>query len=315
MGPPHHLQATSLPRLVAILNPQSDRGRTGRLAESLRVALGGRFELRLLQTTQRGEAATLARETGEQGCDAVVAIGGDGTVHEVANGLMGLPAEARPPLTIVPAGSGNDVAFALGITHDLQRSAEMIERGATRLIDVGAVTASGGRACYCINNIGLLLEGEINRASHQLQWPRGSGLYMRAMVQTLLRRLPAAELRLTVDGAELQRTATILSIGNGPRSGGKFQLMPDATLDDGYFDYLLAPPASRWTLLWNVRRVLTGRNIEGDWFERGRFQRMSISSDVPLVAHVDGEPWLAPEDDVREVTINVLPRALRVLCP
>jgi diacylglycerol kinase (ATP) len=304
-----------LHRLVAILNPQSDRGRTAPLAESLRDALSRRFELRLLETTQRGEAVKLARDVGDQGCDAVMAIGGDGTVHEVVNGLMALPAEARPALGIVPAGSGNDVAYALGIAKDLTATIAMIERGATRLVDVGSVDAGRGRSCYCINNIGLLLEGEINRTSHQLTWPRGSGLYLRAMVQTLMRRLPAAHLRITVDGQELLRTATLLSIGNGPRSGGKFQLMPDATLDDGYFDYLLAPPVSRWKLLWKVRRALSGQKVEGDWIERGRFRQMTIHSDIALVAHVDGEPWLAATDEMRDLSIDVLPLALRVLCP
>jgi diacylglycerol kinase (ATP) len=302
-------------RLVAILNPQSDRGRTAQLAESLRNALGSRFELQLLQTTQRGEAVRLARDAGKQGCDAVMAIGGDGTVHEVVNGLMELPAAGRPALGIVPAGSGNDVAYALGIDKELATAVTTIERGTTRMIDVGRVDANGGRSCYCINNIGLLLEGEINRASHQLTWPRGSGLYLRAMVQTLMRPLPVARLQLTVDGQQFNRTATLLSIGNGPRSGGKFQLMPDATLNDGAFDYLLAPPVSRWKLLWKVRHALSGKKVEGDWIERGRFQQMSIQSDVAIVAHVDGEPWLSAADEVRNLAINVLPLALRVLCP
>jgi YegS/Rv2252/BmrU family lipid kinase len=304
-----------LRRLVAILNPQSDRGRTAQLAESLRDALDRQFELRLLQTTLRGEATTLARDAGAQGCDAVVAIGGDGTVHEVVNGLMALAVNARPALGILPAGSGNDVAYALGIAKDLKATAAMIERGTTRLVDVGSVVAEGSRSCYCINNIGLLLEGEINRASHQLTWPRGSGLYLRATVQTLMRPLPEAELQLTVDGQDFARTATLLSIGNGPRSGGQFQLMPDATLDDGHFDYLLAPPVSRWKLLWKVRHALSGQKVEGDWIERGRFKRMTIRSDVALVAHVDGEPWIAAADEVRELTVEVLPLSLRVLCP
>jgi diacylglycerol kinase family enzyme len=120
---------------------------------------------------------------------------------------------------------------------------------------------------------------------------------------------------MTVDGQELMRTATLLSIGNGPRSGGKFQLMPDAMLDDGYFDFLLAPPVSRWKLLWKVRHALSGRKVEGDWIERGRFQRMTVRSDIALVAHVDGEPWLSATNDARDLSIDVLPLALRVLCP
>ncbi len=301
-------------RLVAILNPQSDRGRTAELAASLEDALGGRFELRLLQTTRRGEATGLAAEAGER-CDAVVAIGGDGTVHEVVNGLMTLAAAVRPVLGILPAGSGNDVAFALGIDKRLPRSIEMIERGATRLVDVGVVRAGIGRTCYCINNVGTLLEGQINRASHQLTWPRGSGLYIRALLQTLMRPLPCAELHLNVDGTERVRRAALLSIANGPRSGGKFLLMPDATMEDGHFDYLLAPPVNRLKLLWKVRRVMRGKRLDDGWIERGRFARLTIRSDTALVTHVDGEPWLAPEEDVRELSIEVLPQALRVLCP
>lgn len=302
-----------LRRLVFILNPQSDRGRTAAKAAAIRAALGGRFELELRETTRRGEAVELAFDAGASGCDAVVAIGGDGTVHEVANGLMRLPADVRPPLGIVPAGSGNDVAFALGLPNDWRATVELIERNATRRIDVGLVTAGQGRSRYCVNNVGWLLEGVINRTSHQLSWPRGSGLYLRAMLQTFAHRLPAATLRMAIDGVEHVRTATLLSVGNGPRSGGRFQLLPGASLDDGRFDYLLAAPTSRLRLLWNVRHALAGRPIEGPWIERGRFARLGIASDAALVAHIDGEPWLAPEDEVREAAIEVLPRALEVV--
>jgi diacylglycerol kinase (ATP) len=228
---------------------------------------------------------------------------------------MGVAAGGRPALGILPAGSGNDIAYALGITNDLRRSAEIIEHGATRRVDVGEVRASTGRGCYSINNIGLLLEGEINRASHRLTWPRGSGLYIRAMLQTLMHRPPAAELQLTVDGKVLSRSASILSVANGPRSGGKFQLMPEATLDDGWFDYIIAPPVSRLKLLWNVRHALAGKRLEGSWIERGRFRQMTVRSNVALVAHVDGEPWIAPSDAVDALTIHVLPKALSVLSP
>ena len=312
---PHGLPSAVVLQLVAILNPQADRGRTAKLAKALRDALGQHCKVELLETTQRREAIALARQAGESRCDAVLAIGGDGTVHEVANGLMQLPAARRPPMGIVPAGSGNDVAFALGIDKDLARTAEIFRRGRVRYIDVGNICASNAQHCFCLNNVGLLLEGEINGASHRLTWPRGSGLYVRAMLQTFMRPLPAAELQLTVDGRPLARRATILSLANGPRSGGKFQLMPDATIDDGFFDYLMAPPVGRWKLLWNVRHALAGKRFDGEWIERGRFSRMTISADVPLVAHVDGEPWLAARDDARELTVQVQPASLPVLCP
>jgi diacylglycerol kinase family enzyme len=91
--------------------------------------------------------------------------------------------------------------------------------------------------------------------------------------------------------------------------------MPDATMDDGRFDYILAPPVNRLKLLWKVRRVMRGERLADGWIERGRFVRLTIRSDRTLVTHVDGEPWLGPEDFVRELAVEVLPQALRVLCP
>ena len=299
-------------RLTAILNPQADRGRTAQLADALQQTLAGRVELQLLKTTRRGEAVELAQQAGAAGCDGVVAIGGDGTVHEVANGLIALPASERPPLGIIPAGSGNDFAFALGIDKNQQRNAELLARGATRAVDAALVEAGSGRQRYSINNLGALLEGQINLASHELHWPRGSGLYLRAALQTLVRRPPLAKLQLTVDGVELMRESAILSISNGCRSGGRFYLTPCARVDDGRFDYLLAPPASRLRLVWEIYKSLRLDRPPGSWIEQGEFSTMTIRSDLPLAAHVDGEPWLRPEEGERDLNIDVLPGVLQV---
>jgi diacylglycerol kinase (ATP) len=299
-------------RLTAILNPQADRGRTALLADSLRQSLAGRVELQLLKTTRRGEAIELAQQAAQAGCDGVVAIGGDGTVHEVANGLLALPTEERPPLGIIPAGSGNDFAFALGIDKNLERNAELLASGDTRPVDAALVETASGRRRYSINNLGALLEGQINLASHELQWPRGSGLYLRAVLQTLRRRPPLAKLQLTIDGAELTRASAILSISNGCRSGGRFYLTPCARVDDGRFDYLIAPPASRLRLVWEIYKSLRRDRPQDSWIEQGEFAAMNVRSDIPLAAHVDGEPWLRPEEGERELKIDVLPSVLEV---
>lgn len=299
-------------RLTAILNPQADRGRTSQLADSLRQSLAGRMELQLLKTTRRGEAIELAQQAARGPCDGVVAIGGDGTVHEVANGLLALPADDRPPLGIIPAGSGNDFAFALGIDKNLERNAELLASGATRAVDAALVETASGRRRYSINNLGALLEGQINLASHELQWPRGSGLYLRAALQTLRRRPPLAKLQLTVDGVDLTRESAILSISNGCRSGGRFYLTPCARVDDGRFDYLIAPPASRLRLVWEIYKSLRRDRPQDSWIEQGEFAAMNVRSDIPLAAHVDGEPWLRPEEGEHEIKIDVLPGVLQV---
>lgn len=302
-------------RLTAILNPQSDRGRTALLAEKMQQALAGRVELHLLKTTCRGEAVELAKQAAATGCDGVVAIGGDGTVHEVANGLLTIGAADRPPLGVIPAGSGNDFALALGIEKDLPRNAEVLVRGEVRAVDAALVETASGRQRYAINNLGALLEGEINLASHELTWPRGSGLYLRAALQTLMRQPAVARLELTVDGELLNRESAILSISNGCRSGGRFYLMPDAKIDDGRFDYLIAKPASRLRMLWEIYRSLQRERPRSSWAEQGEFTTLTVRSDVPFAAHVDGEPWLWPKEQERELKLSVLPRVLQVFAP
>jgi YegS/Rv2252/BmrU family lipid kinase len=302
-------------RLVAILNPRADRGRTARLAASLRDQWRDRFELTLLQTQARGDGKAQAARCTRADCEAVLAIGGDGTVHEVANGLMTIDADRRPVMGILPAGSGNDVAFALGIGKQLEPLIESLEANSTRRIDVASVRAADGRTCFLLNNMGLLLEGEINLASHRYHWPRGSGLYVRAVIASMMRCLPVARLTLTIDGKPLERTAMILSIANGPRSGGKFFLATDAAIDDGRMNYVLAAPAGRLRVLRMAAAALRGSPPQATWIERGVFRSMSVASEIPLAAHVDGEPWLRPEDGVRQVSLELMPAALAVLCP
>lgn len=301
-------------RVVAILNPTSDRGRTAALAASLRDALASRLEVVLRETTCSGQAAHLATEAGGEGCDAVIAIGGDGTVHETANGLMAIPADRRPAMGVIPAGSGNDVAYALGIGTDWQRTIQLIERGDARSVDLAQVRASGRGTCYAINNVGALLEGTINLLSHQYAWPRGSGLYVRAMLQTLMRPIPVAQLKLAIDGVQSQRPAIMLSIANGPRSGGRFLLAPEADPCDGRLNYVMAAPAGRLALLRKAATALWGGSPADCWIERGTFRHMHFRSSLPLAAHVDGEPWLRPQDGCTELAIEVVPGALRVIC-
>jgi diacylglycerol kinase (ATP) len=300
-------------QFVAILNPNADRGRTALLASSLDRAIGDQLDLQIVASTRRGEAVDLARDAAARGCDAVIAIGGDGTVHEVVNGLMTAPSAQRPPLAVLPAGSGNDFAFALGITKDLPCFMAALQAGATRAVDVGVVRSADGRSRYFVNNVGLLLEGLVNLASHELAWPRGSGLYLRAFVQTLLRRPPTARLQLRLDGADSACDAANLSIGNGPRTGGRFMLFPDASIDDGRLDYVLAKPMTRARLAWEVLQSMRGEPREANRIVRGRFATLSLQSDAPLAAHVDGEPWLRPDEGVFAIDLEVHPGALRVI--
>ena len=106
----------------------------------------------------------------------------------------------------------------------------------------------------------------------------------------------------------------MLSIGNGLRSGGKFLLTPEAIIDDRQFDYILARPMNRLRLLALIPKAMRGGHLPHPCIEHGRFSTLVLHSSMPMAVHVDGEPWARPDEGIREITIKVLPGALRVLC-
>ena len=272
------------------------------------------MELTFLRSSRRGEAVDLARDAARGGVEAVIVIGGDGTVNEVVNGLVTASTRRPPALGVIPAGTGNDFAFAAGLTRDVQRAIAIIQQGNTRPVDVGEIRDGAGRSRFWINNVGTLLDGRINLASHRLTWPKGPGRYVRASLQTLMRKPATAHLELCLDEKTHVRDAIMLSIGNGPRSGGKFLLTPDAIIDDGRFDYVLARPMNRLRLLALMPKAMRGTHLQHPCIEHGRFSTLALRSSAPIAVHLDGEPWSKPEDGICEITIKVLPNALRVLC-
>jgi diacylglycerol kinase (ATP) len=307
-----------LPRIALILNPRANRGRAAKQGAALRQILEGALEedsqVELLQTSAPGDASKLAADAAHRSVDMVIAVGGDGTVHEVVNGLMATDADSRPTMGLLPVGSGNDFAFASGITGCPKELANQIQRNLMRMVDVGHVESDTGRSCFCANNLGILLEGQINLASHQLNWPKGSGLYIRAALQTLIHKPPVARLQLTCDGTTRTLEAVTISIGNGPRSGGKFLLTPAAVIDDGLFNFAISKQASRLRLLVLALKSIGGRHLNDPHILLGQFTNMTIASDLCLAIHIDGEPWARPEEEIRQLAIKVLPGALRLLC-
>jgi YegS/Rv2252/BmrU family lipid kinase len=302
-------------RLLVILNPRADRGRAAQRVADLQRGLGAAGRIEVRPTEGRQHAVRLAEEAARTGVDAVIAVGGDGTVHEVANGLLRLPEPQRPALGVLPAGSGNDFAFAVGLPESLAAGIEIIRSGHVRRVDAARLVAAPDRVRYWVNNVGMLLDGEINRLSHRLTWPRGAGLYCRAALQKLLRPPRRVRLQLDLDGRTLDQEAIVFSLGNGRRSGGMFHLTPDARLDDGRIDYVLLEPASRWRLLRLMTAALRGNLVEGPDIRRGQFASLAIRAEHPLTIHVDGEAWIHDEDRVTACQVEVLPAALRVLAP
>jgi diacylglycerol kinase family enzyme len=296
--------------LCVIFNPASGRGRSARRVERLRESLASQAEF--WPTSGPGDAEVLAEKAAQAGFRQVGAAGGDGTVHEVANGILraGRPDTA---LAIFPVGSANDYAHSLGLDSDWwTRPEAMLGR---RPVDVGIAQAPNGRQRYFINGIGLGFNCAVTIESRNLPWLQGVPLYLVALLQALRRRYVSPVTAVTLDETTRQGPTLACTVALGRREGN-FVLAPDAQVDDGLFDYLLVGPLSRWRLLGYIPGMITGRLPTDDpLIARGRCQHVVIASETPLTAHVDGEFFCLPEDNLHRLEVRLLSRALTLVAP
>ena len=155
-------------KVKIILNPMADMGHAFMVARDLRAITQEHGNVDWSGTVYPGHAIELAKQAGDQGYDMVIAMGGDGTVHEVINGLMKLPERIRPVLGVVPAGSGNDFSHAIGVSTN---SAEALVRaldGETSTVDLGVMTDEHGHKEYFDNTVGIGFDTIVTIRSRRL---------------------------------------------------------------------------------------------------------------------------------------------------
>ncbi len=293
--------------VCVIFNARAGSGRAAQRLRRLRRVLGPHAEFR--PTTGRGHGEELALEAAQAGFPIVVAAGGDGTVHEVANGLL---RSGRPDATlaVLPLGSANDYAASLGLGADWWLRPDPAVAPAP--VDVGVVREPGGRQTYFVNNLGIGLTGAVALEAERIRL-RGLSRYMIGLLRTLCYRYHYPLTAVTLDGETRREPTLALTLGIGKREGN-FVLVPDAQLDDGLFDYVHAGALTRRTLLRLVPAGVAGR-LPTDYpgLRLGRCRRASVQSEVPLAAHTDGEFFCRPEQQVRTLEVDLLPGRLRVL--
>lgn len=290
-------------RRLVILNPVAGRGRVRRewprMAARLRAA-GIAFDF--AETGAPGEAVDLA-ERGARRYDVVVAVGGDGTVHEVANGL--LRAGGGAALGVLPLGSGDDFVKMLPAGDPVER----LVRGTQRAFDAGRITAGGTR--FFANGMDIGFGAHASRNVRRVPaFLTGLGAYLGALALTLV-RYPKLDVRLRLDGGESFAQATAMTaVMNGRAFGGSFHVCPDARIDDGELDLLIADGLGRLEILGLVPRIMRGAHLGHPRLKLARVRRVVIESEAPLLVEADGEIVF---EDVRRLEVEILPGALRVL--
>jgi diacylglycerol kinase (ATP) len=254
-------------------------------------------------TNRPGSARELARAAVRAGCDRVVALGGDGTVSEVANGLVG----SRCGLGIIPAGSGNDLLHSLGIPTNPRAAAHLAFNGSARAIDVGEIRNADG-VTYFVNVASYGFDADVAfRAGHV---PLAGALRYPAAIVRTLRELRPWRIQIDVDGRRIDRRVMLVAIANGHRYGGGLRIAPDAVPDDGSFDLCLVRGLSQVAVLGVLPRVYRGGHRHHPAVELLRCRRVDVAATEPMPGQADGEPIGALPS-----TITLLPGAILCVTP
>jgi diacylglycerol kinase (ATP) len=294
----------------------ADLGRAWKTANDLRpIAQEFKGELTWSGTVYPTHATELAKQAAEEGYDIVVAMGGDGTVHEVMNGLMRIPADKRPVMGIVPIGSGNDFAYSMGITNKSDQALANALKGENiQTVDVGLITDENGRSEYFDNTLGIGFDAVVTIRSHKLPIVKGFLMYLTAVIQTIILNHNPAKMKLETENQKWEEQVIMLTLCNGPREGGGFMLSPNSKNNDGKMEFLTVTKLSRATMFRLVPEFLKGTHMRFKQVRMGEFKTLKISSDLPLYIHADGEIYTSFGSNLHKASFEILPQALRVVC-
>jgi YegS/Rv2252/BmrU family lipid kinase len=298
-------------RALLVANPTAGGGRAGRLASQVAERLTADGVEVDRHPTRSLEDARLAACEAAGEVDAVVAMGGDGTVGACAAGLAdagpgGSPGRSggRAALAVIPAGGGNDAARSLGLpAGDPLAAAGLLRRLRRRPADLATVA---GRAY--VNVAGAGFDSEVNRIANQrLGWAGNRPRYIGAVLAQLVMGRPA-RFRLVLDGRELAQPGWLVAVANGPSYGGGMRVAPRASLADGLLDVVVIADIGKLEFLRTFPEVFSGRHVEHPAVAVHRAARVELDADRPLAVYADGEAagTLPATFEVRPAAIAVL---------
>jgi diacylglycerol kinase (ATP) len=288
-------------RIALLVNPTSGKGRGGRLLEPVadRLCSGG-LHVDVVTGRDADEAFDRVRDRVAAGVDGVVAVGGDGLVNIALQVVAGTDV----PLGVVPAGTGNDIGRALGLTLDDPVAAvDLVVRGATRVVDLGR---ANGR--WFAGVLGSGFDSMVNERANRMSWPSGRSRYNLAILAEL-RTFRPVPYELVLDGEPWATEAMLVAVGNGSSYGGGMRVCPDARLDDGLLDVTVLGPISKPEFLRVFPTVYKGTHVRHPAVTVRRARRITLTS-PGVTAYADGE-----RVSVLPVTCDAVPGGMHVFAP
>jgi YegS/Rv2252/BmrU family lipid kinase len=289
-----------------ILNPAAGRGAALHAKDPVARAFRHQgWTVEIVETERPGHATTLAEAAARAGARCVVAVGGDGAVHEVANGLIAARSDAS--LGVVPIGSGNDFAKLAGVyRHSVSRAVARLATAVVRHFDAGQVGDE-----YFVNSLGFGFGPAVVRTRNAMPGLRGFLSYLIPVFRTFATFQPPL-FEVEADEFEERGRIMMVEVCNGTTAGGDYRFAPEADPTDGYLDVCLIRRIGFLRFLALLPRVMRGTHARVKR-QVAMFRSAALtirSPEIPLLLHLDGE---LREPGVHECTVSVKPRCLNVL--
>lgn len=301
--------------VVFVVNPASANGSTGRRWPEIahRLAAAG-VPPRALMSEGPGDLAAKTEEAVADGARVVVAVGGDGTIHEALNGLLRAGAGDRAELAVLPRGTGGDFVRTYGIPRDLDAAIDVVRAGVTRTLDAGRARFIGWdgspRDAYFGNFAGAGISGAIARRANSSSKALGGRISFLWATVAVFARWKNTDVTVAVDEEERRgRMYEVLAM-NGEYTAGGMWVTPGASPDDGLLDVLLIGDVTKAEFVATFPKVYRGTHLGHPKIELLRGRAVTVDAPSPLPIALDGEqPGTTP------VTFEIVPQALRLRVP
>ena len=300
---------------LLIYNPIAGNGKAEKFLPSIKEQLEhNQFEYDLILTEKPGHGFDIAKSETESGRTFIIAAGGDGTMNEVINGIMRaeLTANGRPTMGVLPVGRGNDFAYGIDISDDIEKVIQAIINHKTRTIDIGLVTGGDypdGR--YFGNGVGLGFDTVVGFEAEKIKWARGAGSYLIGLVKTIFLYHTAPTYEIILDNETVTQPSLMVSIMNGRRMGGTFHMTPSSDPGDGLLNLCLVSQVPQIKILGVAVKFINGTHENHPAIRMVQSKKVTvkaITGNIP--AHADGETICYAGS---EITIELVPGALEVI--
>ncbi len=290
-------------RCRIILNPVAARGANKRYFEDIKKIMSTTHECDAVITEYHGHAEVLAVEAVQQNVDVVIAVGGDGTVYQVINGI--LSQNGNPLLGIIPAGTCNDYIKSIRIPMDIAQACNVIKAGHWDYFDAGQ---AGER--YFVNAAGLGFDAQVVKDLHKSKI-KGKAAYVSTVLRQIF-RYKAQRLHITNGREYFRPDAFMLTVANGAYYGGQFRIAPEANTQDGLLNAVLVRDAKALRRLMIFPHFFKGSHVSIPEVELFNTQELEVVADSKILLQMEGELY-SPADN--KVLFKIHPKRLKIFVP